>query len=231
MKSSFILAALALGLQAHARQIPAAEGELEARQRQGGGTVTLCEWTGHCIGDTCQSDPDCDLDYICTNRKCAPLGGAPATTARTTARTTVRPGPTTTTRRTTTIFVTAPRPTTTRGGVTPQPACEWEGHCLGATCKTENDCDGQLVCQANKCANLQSTLVTATRPGSGPVTSTRPGSGPITRTTTFVVPRPTGGGQTPSCGDNPLACIGVSCRTDADCGFDLIICKGGVCGL
>ena len=42
MKSSFILAALALGLQAHA--------ELEARQRQGGGTVTLCEWTGHCIG-------------------------------------------------------------------------------------------------------------------------------------------------------------------------------------
>jgi hypothetical protein len=25
--------------------------------------------------------------------------------------------------------------------------------------------------------------------------------------------------------------LGVSCRTDADCGFALIICKDGVCGL
>lgn len=25
--------------------------------------------------------------------------------------------------------------------------------------------------------------------------------------------------------------LGVSCQNDADCGFDLIICKDGVCGL
>ncbi|EPS45085.1 hypothetical protein H072_893 [Dactylellina haptotyla CBS 200.50] len=35
---------------------------------------------------------------------------------------------------------------------TPAPACEWIGHCLGASCKTENDCDGQLVCKSGKCA-------------------------------------------------------------------------------
>lgn len=191
----------------------------------------MCTWTGHCIGDTCSKDEDCDLDYACVSRKCSSGGSAPAVT---TIRTTARPGQGG--GRTTTIFVTAPRPTTTaRTTSRPgqgQPTCEWEGHCLGATCKTENDCDGQLACVSGRCAN----------PGSTPATSTRPGGGqPTIRTTvqtlrttarTTAKPQPTGQpGGTPACGDNPLACIGVSCRQDFDCGFELIICKNGVCSL
>ncbi|KAK0645450.1 hypothetical protein B0T16DRAFT_457481 [Cercophora newfieldiana] len=225
MKSLFILASLALGVSA--LNVPA-EG-LEARQ-QG----QVCQWTGHCIGDRCNTENDCDLDYICRNQRCASPNTVPATTARTTARvttirTTVRPGTTarpgtTTGRRTTTVYVTAPRPTSTArpGQPQPQPQCEWEGHCLGASCNTENDCDGQLACVNRRCANPPGQVVTSTRPGNN--------QPPVTRITTQ--PRPTqGGGRTPSCGDNPLACIGVSCRSDADCGFDLIVCKNGLCGL
>ncbi|KAK1758056.1 hypothetical protein QBC47DRAFT_398961 [Echria macrotheca] len=28
----------------------------------------VCEWTGHCIGDSCAVDEDCDLDYPCVNK-------------------------------------------------------------------------------------------------------------------------------------------------------------------
>ncbi|KAK0648007.1 hypothetical protein B0T16DRAFT_455513 [Cercophora newfieldiana] len=138
----------------------------------------VCEWTGHCIGDACNADEECDLDYYCNNKKCAaapvtvpvpvPTSTARATsTARTTS--TARAGSATGGARTTTVFVTAPRPTTT---------------------------------------------------ARAPVI-----------VTTVIPNRPPGGGQTPSCGDNPIACVGTSCRTDADCGFDLILCTNGVCSL
>ncbi|CAF3363692.1 unnamed protein product [Rotaria sp. Silwood2] len=29
--------------------------------------------------------------------------------------------------------------------------CSWPGHCAGASCRTENDCDGSLVCVNGKC--------------------------------------------------------------------------------
>ncbi|KAK4445491.1 hypothetical protein QBC34DRAFT_472413 [Podospora aff. communis PSN243] len=220
MKALFILA---LGVTALAEK-------LEARQGQ------VCQWTGHCIGDRCQTENDCDLDYICRNQRCA--APAAATTARTTARTTVRvttirttvrPGTVRVTtipgtgRRTTTVYVTAPRPTTARPGQPqPQPACQWEGHCLGDPCASENDCDGMMACVNRRCANPPNSVVQTTARG-------QPQPTVVTRVST--IPRPTGGSRTPSCGDNPLACIGVSCRSDADCGFDLIICRNGVCGL
>ncbi|KAK1826129.1 hypothetical protein QBC39DRAFT_233168, partial [Podospora conica] len=128
----------------------------------------VCEWTGHCIGDTCSSENDCDLDYICTNRKCAaPPGSGPTSTARNT------PVATGGAAKTTTVYVTAPRSSTTA---------------------------------------RQSQVVTTVivRP------STTPSQG---------------GGSSSSCGDNPIACVGASCRTNADCGFDLILCKSGVCSL
>ena len=34
----------------------------------------------------------------------------------------------------------------------PPPSCSWEGHCEGASCKDENDCSDDLVCQSGKCA-------------------------------------------------------------------------------
>lgn len=34
--------------------------------------------------------------------------------------------------------------------------CNWPGHCLGDSCETCNDCDGDLVCYENKCAIYES---------------------------------------------------------------------------
>lgn len=44
------------------------------------------------------------------------------------------------------------------GGTDPSPTptpptCSWAGHCLGASCSTDNDCSDALVCKSGKCAN------------------------------------------------------------------------------
>lgn len=42
------------------------------------------------------------------------------------------------------------------GGTDPTPTpptCSWAGHCLGASCSTDNDCSDALVCKSGKCAN------------------------------------------------------------------------------
>ncbi|KJK92270.1 hypothetical protein H633G_03818 [Metarhizium anisopliae BRIP 53284] len=41
------------------------------------------------------------------------------------------------------------------GGTQPPPtgSCSWEGHCEGASCKSENDCSDELVCNAGKCSS------------------------------------------------------------------------------
>ena len=36
-----------------------------------GGDDEACTWTGHCLGDPCASENDCDSNWVCTNRKCA----------------------------------------------------------------------------------------------------------------------------------------------------------------
>jgi len=50
--------------------------------------------------------------------------------------------------------------------------CVWTGHCAGATCKTENDCDGQLVCNSGKCGPIGGTTPAPTpTPTPTPVSS------------------------------------------------------------
>lgn len=34
-----------------------------------------CSWPGHCAGDPCASDDDCDGDLTCINGKCGGGGG------------------------------------------------------------------------------------------------------------------------------------------------------------
>ncbi|KAJ5805961.1 uncharacterized protein N7503_003563 [Penicillium pulvis] len=43
--------------------------------------------------------------------------------------------------------------TSTTTGSAPTTTCSWSGHCLGASCSTENDCSDDLVCTSGKCAN------------------------------------------------------------------------------
>ncbi|KAJ5523646.1 hypothetical protein N7513_013190 [Penicillium frequentans] len=43
--------------------------------------------------------------------------------------------------------------TSTTTGSAPATTCSWSGHCLGASCSTENDCSDNLVCTSGKCAN------------------------------------------------------------------------------
>ncbi|KAL1866294.1 hypothetical protein VTK73DRAFT_4824 [Phialemonium thermophilum] len=38
------------------------------------------------------------------------------------------------------------------GSTNPSPGCTWAGHCQGAPCHDENDCDGDLVCRSGACA-------------------------------------------------------------------------------
>ncbi|KAF3090164.1 hypothetical protein TWF569_007239 [Orbilia oligospora] len=50
-----------------------------------------------------------------------------------------------------------PSPTTTLATVTttakpPTTTCSWEGHCIGAPCKDENDCSDDFVCKSGSCA-------------------------------------------------------------------------------
>lgn len=33
-------------------------------------------------------------------------------------------------------------------------SCEWAGHCAGASCSTDNDCSGNMVCTAKQCTAL-----------------------------------------------------------------------------
>ncbi|KAK3324795.1 hypothetical protein B0T19DRAFT_239213 [Cercophora scortea] len=216
MKTSCILLSLAFGLPALARQLHR-PGHV-ARQDD-------CTWPGHCLGDECEVETDCDGWLTCRNSVCA------STTTTAHATTTKK----TTTRKTSTV---KPTPTAT---------CEWAGHCLGAPCETYDDCDGQLICTAGKCAPIASSIVTSTKRSTATPTSTSTKRATtstttpkITSTSTTRAPTSTVApttsavpttSVTPSCGLTPLACIGVKCTTDADCGFDLIICKDGICGL
>ncbi|KAL0471337.1 hypothetical protein QR685DRAFT_518930 [Neurospora intermedia] len=232
MKFSYLLASLALGTTTLARLIPRAD--IDSRQWK-------CRWMGHCLGDECETNRDCDGDLVCRNYECA-NPWIP-----------VKP---TTTRKTTSTIKTTTRPTHTV-----PPGCVWPGHCLGDPCKTENDCDADWICMAGKCASPGPTIpiptttrpipppITTTRTTTKPTTTTRPVPLPFPTTTTttsksITVPVPTTTSEpptttsqpptnpgNPSCGDNPLACIGSPCSTDADCKFDLIICQNGVCGL
>ncbi|KAI5794030.1 fungal chitosanase of glycosyl hydrolase group 75-domain-containing protein [Pyronema domesticum] len=80
-----------------------------------------------------------------------------------------------------------PGPTTTSPTPSPTGSCSWTGHCSGAPCSTDNDCDGALTCVSGKCG----------------------GSTPKPTTT----PKPT---PTPTC-SWAGHCAGAACSTDDDC--------------
>ncbi|KAK4202784.1 hypothetical protein QBC40DRAFT_251727 [Triangularia verruculosa] len=236
MKITYLSTLLLCGLRV--------EAQLAARQRGGGGGGgAACVWEGHCLGDECDSELDCDGDLYCRSGRCAnPGGGGPGTIIRTT-----------------TVYV---YPTSTARPTSPaQPACAWTGHCIGDRCEDENDCDGDLICRAGRCNPLSGGIITSTRratvtlpPVVTRITSTRritvtvppirtststrritvpPIVTTVTRSrSTEVPPHPTPTSRPgPNCGNDPLSCIGVSCQEDSDCGFDLIICKNGFCDL
>ncbi|KAK3934891.1 hypothetical protein QBC46DRAFT_347168 [Diplogelasinospora grovesii] len=154
-----------------------------------------------CLGDDCDTNNDCDGQLIYRNGACA------STATRTT---------------------TAPRPTA---------SCGWPGHCAGDECETYNDCDGQMICISGVCAASGGGTSTRRPTSTTPIVTPTPTQTPTDTgtdtgpTSTAVSPptQPTGG--SPSYGINPIACIGVSCKADADCGFALIECKNGVCSL
>ncbi|KAF1998666.1 hypothetical protein P154DRAFT_577774 [Amniculicola lignicola CBS 123094] len=44
------------------------------RERRSLATTTFmaCSWEGHCLGDVCATNDDCDNDWICVNKVCSP---------------------------------------------------------------------------------------------------------------------------------------------------------------
>ncbi|KAF2246668.1 hypothetical protein BU26DRAFT_50971 [Trematosphaeria pertusa] len=50
-------------------------------------SFAACTWAGHCLGDSCASNDDCDNDWICVNRVCSPCCETQSTTTSTSAAT------------------------------------------------------------------------------------------------------------------------------------------------
>jgi chitosanase len=50
------------------------------------------------------------------------------------------------TKTTTLVTSTTTKPTSTA-------TCSWAGHCLGASCSSDDDCSDDLVCKSGSCAN------------------------------------------------------------------------------
>ncbi|KAK0617796.1 hypothetical protein B0T17DRAFT_600813 [Bombardia bombarda] len=243
MRSVFLLIGVALAVPVLARQYPH-YGNIAARQAAEGST---CAWTGHCGGDKCDEDEDCDDDLVCRNSRCT--NPTSTTTIRTRTTSTKSTSTKKTSTKSTSTKSTSTRTTSTRVTTTAAPTstCAWQGHCLGATCTKHTDCDGDLACISGKCSLVSTsssivattrqptstttttTTTTTRRSSSTSTTVTRTTSPPTVTSSTSTATAPTS--TRASCGDNPLACIGVSCSTDADCGFELIICQNGICGL
>ena len=94
-------------------------------------TVT-CAWAGHCLGASCTTNDDCSDPWGCVSGKCAlDAATSPSTTLKTS---------------TITKTTTSSAPTTTAT------SCAWAGHCLGATCTTNDDCSDPWACISGKCA-------------------------------------------------------------------------------
>ncbi|KAK3320270.1 fungal chitosanase of glycosyl hydrolase group 75-domain-containing protein [Cercophora scortea] len=98
----------------------------------------------------------------------------------------------------------------TSTAATPTATCSWAGHCLGATCSTNDDCSDDLVCTSSKCA-VASTKVTTTTLK----TST-------TKTTSTAA-------ATATC-SWAGHCLGATCATNDDCS-DAYICTNKKCAV
>ncbi len=120
-------------------------------------TVT-CAWAGHCLGATCTTNDDCSDPWACISGKCALDPATNPTTTTTTKKTTT----TTTTLKTSTTLKTTTTKTTSSTGTTT--SCAWAGHCLGASCSTNDDCSDPWACISGKCAVDPSVTPPSTTP-------------------------------------------------------------------
>ncbi|KAK1768258.1 hypothetical protein QBC33DRAFT_558418 [Phialemonium atrogriseum] len=199
MKSLHLVAGLSIVAQVLAKQAPTLE--VVARQ--------MCSWEGHCRGDPCRTENDCDGYMTCAAGRCASTsagGGPPATRSTRPPIFTIPTEPTTSAR----LSSGPSRSTSTRPpGIVPgrptstQPStCEWTGHCIGDACKTENDCDADFICRAGRCASPDEEAPTQGFPLP-------------TRTTTIPVPVPSDDCEWTD------HCLGDPCAAHEDCDGDL----------
>jgi len=93
-------------------------------------TATTCDWPGHCLGASCAAHTDCSDPWACISGKCAVDPAVATSTSTKKSTTTTKP------------------PAATTSAVT----CDWPGHCLGASCSSNNDCSDPWACISGKCA-------------------------------------------------------------------------------
>ena len=48
-----------------------------------------CTWAGHCLGDPCNYNDDCDQDWICVSHVCSPCCGGPSSISSIAVTTTI----------------------------------------------------------------------------------------------------------------------------------------------
>ncbi|CUS15635.1 unnamed protein product [Tuber aestivum] len=63
------------------------------------------------------------------------------------------PAPPTTDPTPTTLLTVTTKPTPTTAPSTGGGACDWPGHCAGASCKSDDDCSDVLACRGGRCAS------------------------------------------------------------------------------
>ncbi|PNP44113.1 hypothetical protein TGAMA5MH_04398 [Trichoderma gamsii] len=129
----------------------------------GGGGGSTCSWEGHCAGASCGSDDDCSDDLTCSNGVCS--GGSSSGGGGSSGG----------------------NGGGSSGGGGGSTSCDWEGHCSGASCGSDDDCADDLTCSNGVCSG-----------GSGGSS----GGG--------------GGGGSSSCSWEGH-CFGAPCGSDDDC--------------
>ena len=134
---------------------------------------TDCTWIGHCLGDTCSTNDDCNGSWVCDSGVCSvdknlvfvdqmstptdtPIDTPTPTPTDSTVDT---PTPTDSTVDTSvptdsTVDTSVPTDSTVDTSVPTDSAsdCTWIGHCLGDTCSTNDDCDGSWICTSGICS-------------------------------------------------------------------------------
>jgi hypothetical protein len=107
---------------------------------------TSCSWAGHCAGDPCSTDDDCDGSLTCNNGVCGDgnscswtghCAGDPCSTDDDCDGS-----------------LTCNNGVCGSGsGSSDGNSCSWAGHCAGDSCSTDNDCDGSLTCSNGVCGD------------------------------------------------------------------------------
>ena len=97
-----------------------------------------CSWPGHCLGDVCGNDYDCDGEWQCsTDGVCAESEEETEDDEEEEVET--------------------EEDDEEEEEIETEIDCLWPGHCLGDSCDNDNDCDQELQCSVDGvCADLSS---------------------------------------------------------------------------